>query len=59
MYAQAMAKLTLRAHRKLMLQRALEIRRLHQNPASFDALIAWLKEKLERVNAGMSDPQRK
>jgi hypothetical protein len=59
MYAQAMAKLTLRAHRKLMLQRALEMRRLHQNPASFDALIAWLKEKLEHPHASSSNPQKK
>jgi hypothetical protein len=54
-----MAKLTLRAHRKLMLQRALEMRRLHQNPASFDELIAWLKEKLEHPHGGASDPRKK
>ncbi len=49
-----MSKLTLRAHRKLMLERALEMRRVHPNPASFDALIAWLKEKLDKRNDASS-----
>lgn len=52
-----MPKLTLRSHRKLMLQRALEMRRSHPNPESFDALIAWLMEKLERAPSAKSKPR--
>ena len=43
-----MPKLSLRSHRKLMLQRALEMQRMHPNPSSFETLIAWLTEKLEQ-----------
>jgi hypothetical protein len=53
-----MPKLTLRSHRKLMLQRALEMRRSHPNPASFDALIVWLTEKLERTREGKRAPRK-
>jgi hypothetical protein len=52
-----MSKLTLRAYRKLMLERALEMQRSHPNPASFDALIAWLTTKLEATRKGRRRPR--
>ena len=47
-YPRGMAKRTLRAARRRMLERAVAIQRAHPRPETFAALVAWLEAALSR-----------
>jgi hypothetical protein len=40
--------MTLTEHRKIMLERTLKIQLGHPQPETFESLIAWLRNKLEK-----------